>query len=292
MVFQGDPMKFPIFMTFAALGAFLAVGCSASLSTENADFGMARLHFLDVGQGLAILLEDSPQRAFALYDSGNDSAGFWDTLKSRDIRHLDWVLVSHWHRDHAGGLLEWNGSVSIDTLFYGADTGGLWLRDSVLNLAARYGTVTRKVARGTRIGCGAWSCQVLWTPEFQSIGGNNASAVLQISDGRSKVLFTGDLEKDGEGGLLEMSSDLQADILQVGHHGSRNSSSLSFLEKIAPRYAIVSVGKKNRYGHPAPGTLQKLSFVLGDSSRIFRTDKDGSVTVEWKLGTGLWVRNY
>lgn len=285
-------MKFPIFRLFASLALSFAVGCSASLSAENADFGMAKMHFLDVGQGLSILLEDSPQKAFALYDFGNDSAGFWDTLKTRGVRHLEWVLVSHWHRDHAGGLLEWNGLVPIDTIFYGADTGGLWLRDSVLSLAARHGTVARKVSRGTKIDCGAWSCQVLWTPEYQAAGGNNSSAVLRVSDGKSKALFTGDLERDGESGLLEMSSDLQADLLQVGHHGSKGSSSLSFLEKVAPRYAVVSVGKRNRYGHPAEGTLQKLSFVLGDSSRIFRTDRDGSITVEWKRGTGLWIRNY
>ncbi len=285
-------MNFPFLQIFAVLAVSLSLGCSASLSDENADFGMARMHFLDVGQGLSILLEDSPQKAFALYDSGNDSAGFWDTLRMRGVRHLDWALVSHWHRDHAGGFLEWNGSVSIDTLFYGADTGGLWLRDSVLALAARYGTVARKVSRGTKIDCGAWSCRILWTPEFQTLGGNSSSAVLQISDGKSKALFTGDLERDGEAGLLEMSSDLQADLLQVGHHGSKGSSSLPFLERVAPRYAIVSVGKRNRYGHPAESTIRKLSFVLGDSSRIFRTDKDGSVTVEWKLGRGLWIRNY
>ncbi len=283
-------MKKQLLGIFTGISLSLAIGCSASLSTENADFGMARMHFLDVGQGLSVLLESSG--AFALYDSGNDSTGFWDTLKVRGVRRLKWALISHWHRDHAGGLLEWDGSVSIDTLFYGADTGGFWLKDSILKLAARNGTVARKVLRGTEIGCGAWSCRILWAPEFQKLGGNSSSAALQISDGKFKTLFTGDLEKDGESGLLEISSDLRANLLQVGHHGSKTSSSLPFLEQVAPEYAIVSVGRQNRYGHPAKSTLQKLSFVLGDSSRIFRTDKDGSITVEWKFGTGLWIRNY
>lgn len=285
-------MKNLFFRFFTGASLLLAIGCSANLSTERADFGTARMHFLDVGQGLSVLLEDSHQGSFALYDSGNDSTGFWDTLKVRGIRHLEWALISHWHRDHAGGFLEWDGSISIDTLFYGADTGGFWLRDSILKLAARHGTVVKEVLRGTEIGCGAWSCRILWPPEFQTLGGNGSSAVLRISDGKFKALFTGDLEKDGETGLSEMSNDLRADILQVGHHGSKTSSSLPFLEQVAPEYAIVSVGKQNRYGHPAKSTLQKLSFVLGDSSRIFRTDKDGSITVEWKLGTGLWIRNY
>ncbi len=285
-------MKSLFFRFFTGASLSLTIGCSANLSTERADFGMTRMHFLDVGQGLSVLLEDSHQDFFALYDAGNDSTGFWDTLKVRGIRHLEWALISHWHRDHAGGFLEWDGSVSIDTLFYGADTGGFWLRDSILKLAARHGTVVKEVLRGTEIGCGAWSCRILWPPEFQTLGGNGSSAVLRISDGKFKALFTGDLEKDGETGLSEMSNDLRADILQVGHHGSKTSSPLPFLEQVAPEYAIVSVGKQNRYGHPAKSTLQKLAFVLGDSSRIFRTDKDGSIAVEWKLGTGLWIRNY
>lgn len=285
-------MKNLILRIFTSISLPFAIGCTANISAESADFGMARMHFLDVGQGLSVLFESPSNGKFALYDSGNDSTGFWDTLKVRGVRHLNWALISHWHRDHAGGFLEWDGSISIDTLFYGADTGGFWLRDSILKLAARHGTVAKKALRGTEIGCGTWSCRILWTPEFQKIGGNGSSAVLQISDGKYKALFTGDLEKDGESGLLEMTGDLRANLLQVGHHGSKTSSSLPFLEQVAPEYAIVSVGKKNRYGHPAKSTLQKLSFVLGDSSRILRTDRNGSITVEWKLGTGLWVRNF
>lgn len=285
-------MKSLVLWVLTGTSLLFAIGCSASLSIENADSGMARLHFLDVGQGLSVLFEFPSAEKFAIYDSGNDSTGFWETLKVRGVRHLDWALISHWHRDHAGGFLEWDGSVSIDTLFYGADTGGFWLRDSVLKLAARNGTVAKKVLRGAAIPCETWSCRILWTPEFQTIGGNNASAILQVSDGKFKALFTGDLEKGGESGLLEMTGDLRANLLQVGHHGSKTSSSLPFLEQVAPEYAVVSVGKKNRYGHPARSTLRKLSFVLGDSSRIFRTDQKGSITVEWKLGTGLWIRNF
>ena len=284
-------MKRTFFEILVALCLSFAAGCSPSgLSAENADFGMAKLHFLDVGQGLSVLFQ-SEESAF-LYDAGNDSVGFWDSLKARGVRHLDWALASHWHRDHAGGFLEWDGSVRVDTFFYGPDTGGAWLRDSVLRLAEKYGTVAKKVVRGKRPECGRRDCQILWPADFGTVGGNDASVVLQVSDGASGALLTGDLERAGEEGLLEMSGDLSADILQVGHHGSKNSSSLAFLERTAPKLAVISVGKENGYGHPAKSTLQKLSLVLGDSSRIFRTDRDGSTVVEWKRGAGLWVRNF
>lgn len=292
----GGPMQMKRFQWYF-VGIFTLVwqigGCSqADISSEVADFGTAKLEFLDVGQGLSVLIQSSGKEWAFLYDAGNDSTGFWDSLHVRNIKHLDWALVSHWHRDHAGGFLEWDGSVQINTLFYSRDTGGIWLRDSILKLAKRFGTKTVAVERGQKLPCEEWSCQILWPTGFKKIGGNDASAVLQISDGKERALFTGDLENLGEAELLELSHDLQASILQVGHHGSTSSSSLRFLEQVAPTLAVISVGKGNPYGHPAKSTLKKLSFATGDSSKILRTDLLGTLVVEWRLKKGLWLRNY
>lgn len=276
------------FLLFFALSACLC-GCQELASeTEDSLSHSAEIHFLDVGQGLSILLEKGGK--FALYDAGPDSAGFWDTLGSRQIPHLDWVLISHFHRDHAGGLLEWNGKIGIDTLFYGTDAEGGPLRDSVFFLAKKFGTAVVKADRGYLLPCSPWVCQILWQPEFSHLNGNNASAALRISDGFYSALFEGDLETQGEAGLLEISDDLQADLLQVGHHGSKTSSSLPFLERVAPKYAVISVGKENPYGHPAKETLRKLEIVLGDSSKVFRTDLQGPILFEWIFGKGLWHR--
>jgi len=241
-----------------------------------------------VGQGLSVLLERNGE--FALYDAGPDSAGFWDSLHTRQIPHLNWVLISHFHRDHAGGLLEWDGKIKIDSLFYGTDAEGGPLRDSVFSLAEKFGTAVVKVERGYKLPCSPWTCQVLWQPEFSHLNGNNASAALQITDGIYSTFLEGDLETQGEAGLLEISGDLQADLLQVGHHGSKTSSSLPFLERVAPKYAVISAGKKNSYGHPAKETLRKLEIVLRDSSKVFRTDLQGSILFEWIFGKGIWHR--
>jgi len=278
----------------ALWGAIIAIfGCSeANLFMEMADSGSATLEFLDVGQGLSVLLQTDDGNSSALYDAGNDSIGFFDSLQVRGIAHLDWALISHWHRDHAGGFLEWDSRVSIDTLFYGPDTGGAWLRDSVLKLAKRFGTPAVKVGRGKKLPCREWKCEILWPTEYAPLEGNNASAVLQISDGKFRAIFTGDLENPSEAELLDISADLRAELLQVGHHGSATSSSLRFLEQVSPSIAVISVGEKNRYGHPAKSTLNKLSFVTGDSSKIMRTDLLGSIRIKWRLMKGLWKGNY
>ena len=281
--------------SITALGgiASFSLGCSgADLAAEIAESDSATLEFLDVGQGLSVLLRTDDGNLAALYDAGNDSIGFFDSLRARNVQHLDWALISHWHRDHAGGFLEWDSRISIDTLFYGPDTGGAFLRDSVLKLAKRFGTPAVKVGRGKALPCGEWKCQVLWPTEYAPLEGNRASAVLQISDGKFYALFTGDLENQSEAELLELSVNLSAELLQVGHHGSATSSSLRFLEKVSPSIAVISVGTKNHYGHPAKSTLHKLLWVTGDSSKILRTDLLGSIRIKWRLGKGLWNGNY
>ena len=277
-------------LVFALL--FWGVGCeNAEVSLEMADENVAQVEFLDVGQGLSVLFSVNGRKNAAVFDVGNDSTGFWDSLKVRGIRHLDWILVSHWHRDHAGSLLEWDGTVQVDTLFYGGDTSGVWLRDSVFSLAKKWKTPTVSAIRGKILPCDLWKCKVLWMPEFSSWEGNSASAVLQIADGKSRALFVGDLERDAEEELMEMSADLRAELLQVGHHGSKTSSSLPFLAQVSPAVAVISVGKGNGYGHPAKETMQKLFRVVGDSSCILRTDLSGTIAFDWKWGKGIMRRN-
>jgi competence protein ComEC len=98
----------------------------------------------------------------------------------------------------------------------------------------------------------------------------------------------GDLEESEEKRLLEFEPFLTATALQVGHHGSRTSSSWNFLAQIQPKMALISAGKNNSYGHPHPETLAKLHLIMQDTTQIFRTDKDGSVEIEWVYGTGMW----
>ena len=254
-----------------------------------------RVTVLDVGQGLAVLLEYEGR--YGLYDSGPDSAGLGDSLRARGVEELEWLVLSHNHRDHVGGFVELKG-IRIKRLFVGPDTaGGIW-RDSVLYVAHKRGIPVDTLWRGDVLTLGGVTdgsmpeetpdIRVMWPPDYETVSENHGSLVLNVSWGAGSALLTGDLDSLGERELLELSPTLAVDLLQVGHHGSAGSSGLAFLAQVAPEYAVVSVGAGNPYGHPAESVVQKLRYVLGDSLRFFRTDRDGSVTFIFERGVGVF----
>lgn len=266
-------------------------GCTW-VSAEGEEEAPLRVTVLDVGQGLAVLLEFDGR--YGLYDSGPDSAGVGDSLRVRGIEELEWVVLSHNHRDHVGGFVDGSLSekspVRVKRLFVGPDTAsGIW-RDSVLYIAHKRGVPVDTLVRGDVVQLGSAEMpdiRVLWPPDYETVDGNHGSLVLNISWGAGSALLTGDLDSLGERGLLELSPTLSAGLLQVGHHGSAGSNALAFLAQVAPEYAVASVGAGNRYGHPAESVVQKLKYVLGDSLRFFRTDQDGSVGFELWQGLGV-----
>lgn len=278
--------------------AFCACNYVSESENENAPL---RVTFLNVNQGLSVLLELDGK--FAVYDTGQDSLGFVDTLISRGVRTLEWVAISHGHRDHGGGFMEMDSAIGakkikVKRLLVGSDTAVSMVNDSILALAKKYKIPVDTIFRGDTIYFAKdVNIEALWPVSYGNFGGNAASLVLKISlahalnefsagtfsgenseIGDASLLLEGDLDSVGETRLMSLSPNLKVDLLQVAHHGSASSSKLKFIEQILPRYAVISVGKKNSYGHPAQSVLQKLHYALGDSSNIFRTDLNGSVT--------------
>ncbi|MCF0224298.1 MAG: MBL fold metallo-hydrolase, partial [Fibrobacter sp.] len=261
--------------------AFLSLWllCCTYVDGDVPERETANITFFDVGQGLSVLLEQNGR--YALYDTGPDSMGIWDSLKSRHVDSLDWIVISHNHRDHGGGFIEnvknfpWVGEV-----FVSSDTAGGFVRDSVASLCRKRNIVVDTLLRGDHLRLGSLDVKVLWPTAYGKVGENGASIVLQILLGEASVLLVGDLDAEGEQQLLELSPSLRTDLLQVGHHGSAGSSSLKFLSQVSPQYAVISVGEKNNYGHPTSEVLQKLYYVVQDSSSVLRTDKDGTVEFE------------
>ena len=251
---------------------------------------------IDVGQGLAVLFEYGGR--YAMYDFGPDSVGVVDSLLARGVDTLDWVVLSHNHRDHIGGFLELAGrGVFVRRLYMGPDTAGAFFRDSVLRVARALGTPVDTLLRGENVsfggggnGSAGGECarfEVLWPASYLRVGENRASVVLLGKFGASKMLLTGDLDSVGERHLLEMNPTLSAELLQVAHHGSAGSNTLSFLSQVSPKYAFVSVGAGNGYGHPAPSVVRKLNLVLGDSTKLYRTDLQGSIRFELSPSMGV-----
>lgn len=284
---------------------FCLWGCYNDVGKEAVAPG--RVTFLDVGQGLAVLLEQDG--LYAMYDMGPDSAGVLDTLRERGVDTLEWAVISHNHRDHGGSVFEMNrrgarvgsagspkdGSAApyIRRLYVGPDTAGGFVRDSVLRVMKRLDIPVDTLYRGDELSLGSLKLRVLWPASFMRVGDNGASLVLRGSADETSFLLTGDLDSAGEHGLLKLSTDVTSELLQVGHHGSSGSSSLGFLSRVAPRLAVISVGAHNGYGHPTKNVLRKLQYVLNaptDStldSPISRTDQEGSVSYWIIPGVGI-----
>lgn len=341
-------------LAFVAFFALVA-SCGFVIEEGAPEPSPLRVTFLDVGQGLAVLLDCGGR--FAMYDMGPDSAGVIDSLVTRGVDTLEWVVVSHNHRDHAGGFMELAGAargdgcgsvagvgdaprVYVRRLYVGPDTSGGFIRDSVLRVARGFGIPVDTLVRGMSLGlaaCGAVAgigdagglpsgdgdslgqlsgdadaigqfsgdgegsrglssnigdaprFDVLWPPDYVREGGNPASVVVRVEFGAASLLLTGDLDSAGERRLLELSPTLSAGLLQVPHHGSAGSSSLRFISRVAPDYAVVSVGAGNAYGHPREEVVRKYAYVLGDTARFFRTDLQGSVGFEMWPDIGVVV---
>lgn len=290
-------LKYPwkVLWSFILAGLCLA-GCTHVFGEDESGVP-ARVSFLDVGQGLSVLL--SSEGHFAMFDTGPDSLGVVDTLLARGVDTLEWVLVSHYHRDHAGGFMEFpaaiaSGRLHVRRLYVGPDMQQGFIRDSVLRVAHRFGIPVDTIYRGSavaQVGEDTLNFSVLWPPKRLSLSENAASVVLEVSNGKGSILLAADLDSAGERQLLELSPTLSANVLQVPHHGSKSSNSLAFLAQVQPEYAVVSVGEGNSYGHPAPSVMRKLFYVTKDSASVFRTDKDGSVEFELVDGVGVILDN-
>lgn len=331
-------------LAFVAIFALVA-SCGFVIEEGAPEPSPLQVTFLDVGQGLAVLLDCGGR--YAMYDMGPDSVGVIDSLVARGVDTLEWVVVSHNHRDHAGGFMELAGAargdgcgsvagvgdaprVYVRRLYVGPDTSGGFIRDSVLRVARGFGIPVDTLVRGMSLGlaaCGvvagigdagglpsgdggslghfsgdgegsrglssnigdAPRFDVLWPPDYVREGGNPASVVVRVEFGAASLLLTGDLDSAGERRLLELSPTLSAGLLQVPHHGSAGSSSLRFISRVAPDYAVVSVGAGNAYGHPREEVVRKYAYVLGDTARFFRTDLQGSVGFEMWPDIGVVV---
>jgi len=202
------------------------------------------------------------------------------------VRKLDYVFISHGDSDHMNGISEMLGrretGIEIGTLVFPVEA--VW-EDGLKELAEEavgYGVKTAVIEPGQEIMEGQLHI-VCIQPGEDYVGekGNAASMVLAVTWGEFDMLFTGDVEGEGEEVLTDMLKEGYADrsweVLKTAHHGSKNSSAEGFLEVVKPKYAMISAGRANRYGHPHGETVERLEAV---GSKIYSTQECGAIGVE------------
>ncbi len=258
--------------------------------------GELRVTMLDVAQGDAILVE-FPTGELMLIDGGGLPGSPLDlgqrviapTLRGKRRESVDIVVLTHPHPDHYGGLR--TALASVDHVGEFWDSGpsenstAMSLRDAAVSKGA--------VVRDPSSLCGehafgGGTIEVLHPCSGRDgMSPNDASLVFRIRYGARSILLTGDAEEEAEHALLAGGADLSADVLKVGHHGSRTSTSIEFLDAVRPRYAMVSCGVRNKFGHPHEETLDALDRF---SVTLRRTDLEGAIT--WRTdGEGMWLES-
>ena len=269
---------------FTALALVVAVAVWAA--ALNRPEGMLKVVFADVGQGDMTVIT-TPSGRTIVVDGGPDperaaqvlggQKPFWD-------RKLSLVVLSHPHSDHVSGLSEVLRRYDVEHILesrskYESADYAAWLR-----LADSEGAQLLGVRPGMNLSFDDGVELHVLAPQdaddsVKSGDANDASVVVRVVFGNASFLLTGDMVTEGERLLLRSGRILDSDVLKVAHHGSKTSSSLSFLGAVSPGVAVISAGQDNRFGHPDPEVVERLEGLM-PASRIFKTFERGTITFE------------
>lgn len=249
-----------------------------------------KIHFIDVGQGDSTLIV-TPQNKTILIDGGGSSSEF-DVGKNtlvpyildRGFTQIDIIIISHFDQDHVGGIMTVLQELKVKKVYISKQVEKSENYEKFLDIVSNKKIKVYEVVSGNKIHIEKnLYIDILWPTNNQITTNilNNNAIVCNLHYKNFSMLFTGDIEKIAETEILEKYSKtpqfLKANILKVGHHGSKSSSISEFLNTVKPQIAVIGVGKNNKFGHPNSEVLQRLENI---NSKIFRTDLNGEITIE------------
>jgi len=246
-----------------------------SAPSPSASGDRLEVHFMDVGQADAILIKQGTSAM--LVDAGNnaDAEFVVQYIKAQGVTKLDYVIGTHPHEDHIGGLDAVIRAFQIERIIMPKAVATTKTYEDVLAVIQQKGFKITAPVPGTKFAFGSASFTVLApnSADYESL--NNHSVVIRLVYGKTSFLLTGDAENISEKEMLDKAFTLKSDVLKVSHHGSDTSTTTDFLGAVDPRYAVISVGKDNSYGHPSSSVIKRLQ---DRGVQVYRTDENGSVT--------------
>ena len=281
---RNKPLTIVVVIIILIVASLLGIDVSDFFQTQEVE-GDFVVTMIDVGQADSFLLEQDGKTA--LIDCGTASAGddVVEYLKQKGITRLDYVIGTHPHDDHMGGMYKVLTNFEIGTIIIPEVT-------KTQITTAWYAKLMKEIRKGTsskearykldypNVGeiytLGDAKLEVLGPIEEPSNNINNYSIILKVSFGTTDIIMTGDAEENLEKDILESGVNLDAEILKVGHHGSDTSTCDEFLDAVDPEYALISAGFANKHEHPIKSTMENLK--KRDIS-VYRTDECGTVVL-------------
>jgi len=276
----------------AFVGALLSLTTLGHAFSRLSDCRCLTVHFLDVGQGDAVALR-TPRGHWVLVDGGPRSEGrdagrrvVVPFLRREGAERLAAIVATHAHADHVGGLPAVLGALPVDDVLEPGEPLGEAPYLEFLAASEASGARWRAARTGDRLDVDSVHFTVLspdsaWAAE--TTDPNEESVVLLVEYGRVRLLLTGDAGLPVEFRLAGRVGDV--DVLKVGHHGSRSATSEAWLDEAKPEIAVISVGARNTYGHPAPEVVARL---VAHGVQVHRTDREGTITLE-SDGQRVWT---
>ena len=272
----------------------VGAACLVWIAALSQPGGQLRVVFADVGQGDMTVIT-TPAGYTVVVDGGPDPSRAAEVLGQQLTfweRDVDLIVLTHPHSDHITGLNEILRRYDVGTVlerrqeFEGAEYAA-WD-----DLIEANDTATIDAVPGLELAfADSVTVEVLGPPAPLLFGTDsdvdNGSVIVRVAYGNRSFIITGDLFREGEAWLVASGQRLASDVLKVGHHGSRTSSSQAFLDAVDPGVAVISAGSDNRFGHPNPEVVERLKAFV-DESQLFTTAEVGSLTFETD-GMGLWV---
>lgn len=236
--------------------------------------GELEVHFIDVGQGDSVLIKQGGNNM--LIDAGENNKGkiVVDYLRNEGVETLDYVIGTHPHSDHIGGLDDVIYAFDVKSVIMPEKTHTTKTFEDVVVAVKDKGLKITKPIVGESHNVGDAKFTII-APNSSEYGNlNDYSVSVKLEYGSNSIILTGDAEKASEQEMVDNGIDLKADVLKAGHHGSDTSSIQSFVDKVDPEYVVMQVGEGNKYKHPNDEVVDRFNNT---GAKIYRNDIHGAI---------------